>query len=442
MYLYRPLSSIANWRMFRRRSARAPVIVSVLTFLTLAGCAQMGRREAQPVARWWKGNLHTHTLWSDGGDYPEMVVEWYKKHRYNFLALSDHNILSQGQKWIDVTDKRGGGKVFNRYLERFGDKWVDWRTVDGKLQVRLKPLNEFRCLFEEPGRFLLLEAEEITQKKAHVNAINLREVIPPYEADSALEAMRSCINRVMAQSKAAGRMMFAQINHPNFRWALRAEDIMQVEGAKFFEVANCHPAVRNSGDRQRAGTERMWDIILTKRLAELNLPIIYGTATDDAHKYNEWGPQSANPGRGWVIVRAAHLTPESIIKAMEAGDFYASTGVVLKDVQFDGRTLKVAIRPQIGVSYTTRFIGTLKAFDPTSRPVLDANGVEIQTTRIYSDDIGKVLAEVKGTLARYTLTGNEIYVRAKVTSTRPGNTSSGVRDFEAAWVQPVVPNRK
>src|SRR5438874_1811301 len=32
---------------------------------------------SQPAPRWWKGNLHTHTLWSDGDDYPEMVVDWY-----------------------------------------------------------------------------------------------------------------------------------------------------------------------------------------------------------------------------------------------------------------------------------------------------------------------------------------------------------------------------
>src|SRR5438132_909407 len=46
---------------------------------------------AEAPERWWKGNLHTHSLWSDGDDYPEMVVRWYQQHGYNFLALSDHN---------------------------------------------------------------------------------------------------------------------------------------------------------------------------------------------------------------------------------------------------------------------------------------------------------------------------------------------------------------
>ncbi|MFT7641077.1 MAG: hypothetical protein ACI9G1_002821, partial [Pirellulaceae bacterium] len=43
--------------------------------------------------RYWKGNIHTHTFWSDGNDFPEMIAEWYRTHDYNFLALSDHNIL-------------------------------------------------------------------------------------------------------------------------------------------------------------------------------------------------------------------------------------------------------------------------------------------------------------------------------------------------------------
>ena len=29
--------------------------------------------------RWFKGNTHTHSLWSDGNDFPEMIVDWYKK---------------------------------------------------------------------------------------------------------------------------------------------------------------------------------------------------------------------------------------------------------------------------------------------------------------------------------------------------------------------------
>src|SRR6188474_2607111 len=59
---------------------------------------------ADPPPAWFKGNLHTHSLWSDGNDYPEMIGDWYRRQGYHFLALSDHNILSQGEKWIGVAE--------------------------------------------------------------------------------------------------------------------------------------------------------------------------------------------------------------------------------------------------------------------------------------------------------------------------------------------------
>src|SRR5262245_12913999 len=62
-------------------------------------------REAGP--RYWKGNLHTHSLWSDGDDFPEMIADWYKRHGYQFLALSDHNRLSEGERWINLDEGRG-----------------------------------------------------------------------------------------------------------------------------------------------------------------------------------------------------------------------------------------------------------------------------------------------------------------------------------------------
>ena len=60
---------------------------------------------AEPVLRerCWKGNLHAHTLWSDGDDFPEMVADWYKSKGYHFLALSDHNLIQAGEKWVNVS---------------------------------------------------------------------------------------------------------------------------------------------------------------------------------------------------------------------------------------------------------------------------------------------------------------------------------------------------
>jgi hypothetical protein len=75
-----------------------------------------------------------------------MIVDWYARHGYQFLALSDHNVLGQGRKWISVAeaDRRAKQDGFTRYRQRFGDAWVETRTEKGDPQVRLKPLGEYR----------------------------------------------------------------------------------------------------------------------------------------------------------------------------------------------------------------------------------------------------------------------------------------------------------
>src|SRR5262249_41353528 len=146
----------------------------------------------------------------------------------------------------------------------------------------------------------------------------------------------------------------------------------------------------------------------------------------------------SNPGRGWIMVRSAELTPAALIDAMEKGDFYATTGVRLKDVQRDRRRISIEIEAEKGVTYTTQFIGTRKGYDTSSEPIIQ-NGEPLATTRRYSKDVGAVLAEVKGTSLTYKLKGDEIYVRATVTSSKPKENPAFAGDMETAWVQPVVP---
>jgi len=48
--------------------------------------------------RWFKGNLHTHTTQSDGDRTPEQAIAWYREHGYDFLAITDHWVLTKGRQ--------------------------------------------------------------------------------------------------------------------------------------------------------------------------------------------------------------------------------------------------------------------------------------------------------------------------------------------------------
>jgi len=392
-----------------------------------------------PGPRWYKGNLHTHSYWSDGDQFPEVILRGYRDRGYDFVALSDHNVLAQGERWVTVDSIPNGAASLAEYLRMFGDDWVEQRRNEaGLLQVRLRRFDEYADRVAQPG-FLVLQAEEISDRfesrPLHVNGINIAEVIPPQGGGSVADVLQRDIDAVLAQRRATGQPMFPHVNHPNYGWAVTAEDLMDLAGERFFEIFNGHPLVHNQGDSLHLSAERIWDLVLAHRLTN-GLDVVYGIAVDDAHNYAQMDSVHANPARGWVVVRADSLTPEAIIASMESGDFYASTGVVLESVVSSGDRLALRIDGAPDVTYVTEFVGTKVGFDTTVQDVPDIAGLPV--THRYSAEIGTVLATVTGLRPAYTFTGDEIYVRARVRSSRPVENPVHAGEVEMAWSQPVV----
>lgn len=386
--------------------------------------------------RWRKGNLHTHTLWSDGDDYPESVLDWYRGHEYDFVAISDHNTLAQGERWIDVATSAGGTQAFEHYVARFGTDWVEQRPGDGGTLARLKTYAEYRDLFEQPGVFLVIQSEEITDrfeaKPLHVNATNVRDLVVPQGGSSVLEVLQNNIDEVLEQRRATGLPMFPHVNHPNFGWAVSVDDMAALEGENFFEVYNGHPLVNNEGNDLYPSTEEIWDLVLTARLLRGDGPI-FGIAVDDAHDFHRQGGDRSNPGRGWIMVRAPELTAGALIDAMERGDFYGSSGVTLRSVELSGATLRVEIEPVEGATYTTRFVGTSRV-----DAMVAAAGEGESVRARFGEVAGSVLQETPGNIAVYRFTGDELYVRAVVRSSRLKENPYREGEMEMAWTQPVI----
>src|SRR5688500_15090850 len=105
---------------------------------------------------WYKGNMHTHSLWSDGDEFPEIIAEWYKSNRYNFLAITDHNRLQEGDNWRTVPGGFLTQEVYKKYVDKFGEKYVQSKQEKDVLKVRLRRLAEYRSAYEEEGKFLLI----------------------------------------------------------------------------------------------------------------------------------------------------------------------------------------------------------------------------------------------------------------------------------------------
>ena len=393
--------------------------------------------------KWYRGNMHTHSLWSDGDDYPEMIASWYKERGYDFLVFTDHNVLLKGDRWSDIEKNKGKRAAFEKLQAKFPDEWIETRTTKDREEVRLKTFDEVFERIAEPQKYLLIQGEEITDKyknkPIHMCATNTTELLPPLHGESVVEVIQQNINAAVSRRERTGEKTLVHLNHPNFGYAVTAEQLMQVIGENFFEIYNGHPSVRNSGDKTHASTERMWDIINTWRLAKLDLPLMYGLGTDDGHNYHRTVKgKGSQPGRGWVVVLAETLTPDALVTALESGRFYSSSGVELSSITSTATSMNVVVKPEDGVTYRIDFIGTRKGFSETSQPATDDETKASGLTRVYSEDVGATLASVEGASATYEFQGDELYVRAVVTSSNKHPNPAEAGEFERAWIQPVV----
>ncbi len=408
----------------------------VLLFAAVTSCHAGG-------ASWLRGNLHTHSLWSDGDQFPEVALRWYRDHGYDFVAVSDHNTLSEGERWVLAAGEPGREAAVAEYRRLFGDAWVQTRRDSaGGTHVRLRTFEEYAGRLNA-RRFLVVQSEEISDRfetrPLHVNASNIAEYIAPQGGASVADVLQRNIDAILEQRRRTGRIMVPHVNHPNFGWSVTAEDLMGLAGERFFEVYNGHWLVHNDGDSLHPSADRIWDIVLTARL-RAGAGLFYAIAVDDAHNYGTFDSAQANPGRGWVMVHSPARRADAILEALERGDFYASTGVSLDDIRADADSLSLRIQAQPGVTYVTEFIGTRRGYDSTTSAMPDVGGLPV--TRRYSDDIGVVLARVEGPNPGYRFAGDELYVRALVRSSAPMDNGVVRGEVQRAWIQPVVPGSR
>ncbi|WP_422082978.1 PHP domain-containing protein [Ulvibacterium sp.] len=393
--------------------------ILLLVFLISGSCKRdKATSKDDQSLKWYKGNLHTHSYWSDGDEFPEVILDWYKSMGYQFVALSDHNILAEGEKWVEISKDSLYQKAFQNYLEKYGADWVEHKIDSGRTLVKLKTYKEYKGYAEDEGEFLIIPSEEITDsfenKPLHMNATNIQNIIEPQGGNSVLEVLQNNIDQVHKQRQETGIPIMPHVNHPNFHYAISLDDMIALNGERFFEVYNGHPMVHNMGDSIHISTEEMWDLINISYL-EKEKPILYGLATDDSHHYHKKGSEWSNAGRGWVMVQADSLSAAALINAMEYGNFYASTGTLLKKLEFKNNKLSVEVMEEKGITYTITFIGCRKG---QSQP--------------------EEFISIKGTKADFELADDILFVRSRITSSKLQDNPIEDILYEMAWTQPVI----
>jgi hypothetical protein len=218
--------------------------------------------------------------------------------------------------------------------------------------------------FYSTSGYLCIDGEEITHSTNHTNGLGLTSVIPA-------GSMQANVDAVLGQGGVP------HLNHPSYN-SLSVDDIYPVVGLKHMEI---HNALTDDWE------ESLWDALLTMGKS------LYGVASDDCHALY------SQSGHAWVVVRAPVLARNEILAAMDNGEYYASTGIVLNDYSADD--VGMVVDSQNGESI--EFVG--------------ANG--------------QVLHTVLGAYAEYLFTGSETYLRARITNA--GNDYGWTQPFYPSW---------
>lgn len=257
-------------------------------------------------------------------------------------------------------------------------------------------LNDFMSL---PGSELSIVQHNRFDRpiEVHINALGIEFPLMPAYTGTIVDEIRTNVRNIWDLGAVP------HVNHPNFLWSFDYRELLQIDDPYIFEIVNQDPSCNNYGDLSRPSVEQIWDILLSagKR--------VYGSCTDDAHYYYNYTPAASAPGYGWTVCKVSDLNRENLLESLRLGKFYASTGPELESYEVDGRTIKVKVKPQDKQSYRIKFIGRN----------------------------GRILHEVEGLEAEYTIKGDEYYVRVRIGDNAQDEPSRFVTPGQIALCQPV-----
>lgn len=293
---------------------------NTLIALICAGIVLWVQKSAYATeSRWYKGNVHTHTTLSDGQLPLQEVIGWYYTNNYDFLVITDHGSISTPkEELVGGQDERKMLLIPGQEVTR-NNPVIDVGAINIKQFIpgtvglpTDQEKNDWIHKFKEKGK----SEQEITNELYVVKCRSL---------------MQGAIDEIRRQGGVP------VLNHPSYDKTVNYKLLVpNLKSVCLFELANGHCGLIE---------EDLWVAMLDAGCR------IYGIAADDMH-------QRTYLGKAWVCVRCSDLTTKTILTALEKGDFYASTGVVLNDVRFAANKLQIIIKPAADhIRYSIEFIG-------------------------------------------------------------------------------------
>ena len=103
-------------------------------------CLQTGRPPELVRLEDIQGDLHIHTIWSDGVNSPEQVIEYARKKGYRYIAVTDHSPSLKIARGLSLEQLKEQRKI----IEKMNAKYTDIRIFAG-LEVDILPRGGLDC---------------------------------------------------------------------------------------------------------------------------------------------------------------------------------------------------------------------------------------------------------------------------------------------------------
>ena len=248
--------------------------------------------------QWYKGNMHCHTTMSDGTFTPAQRAAMYKEKGYSFLSLTDHNVFASYPEFCD---------------EQF-------LMIPGTERDVNDPDYPYFCLHA-----LGISEREIPEK--------VHEQLRCYGRDKVDIPWQDLIDEM----RAAGQMVI--LAHPV--WSRNTpEQFLALTDYVGIEVYNrlCEM------DSHTGKADYFIDCCLRKGKKVLLF------AHDDSHG---WDHTDSDCFGGWIMVKAPELSCPSLLRAIQSGSFYASTGPEIYDFGMEDGKVYIDCAPCEEIHFVT-----------------------------------------------------------------------------------------
>lgn len=285
-----------------------------------------------PQKKAFKANLHTHSTLSDGGYTPEQLAKAYYAHGYQVLSITDHEFFVDHSNF-----NKEDFLMLTGYELQLVDESVHPRKKNQRcchLCMISKDPHVFKHVYFNPESYDLLR---LCSK--HELIPNLKSVGPrPKIKEYSLEVIQKVIQTAVENN------LLVAFNHPV--WSLEDDyaSYAHLQGIYAMEIYN-NDCYRGVGlEEYNPG---VYDRILKSGVRTGCI------ATDDAHCMYPEGDHRCDLFGGWTMIMADELRYDSIIAALENGDFYASTGPEIYEISCENGSVHVACSDAVRITLST-----------------------------------------------------------------------------------------